>query len=760
MAASGGSILGELKARMDALTEETTNAPRPFATIAALEDRVAELSAFHDDTSPPSKPKARAFEEGPPKVDSPPDIVDLASAPPSIGSVSGSEEDEEDEEDASEAEQDLSDAEATEPKQKPDGSDPVPSGSGSSISGTSKKTVTVESKGKNKGGKATSSPPKATANSEATRAKEQDAQRMRDLSYTNQQPNNCTSLKDAVFFCSNTSSEAKVKFCLISMKRHVEKKYTEDSTGGTPEEQALTTTLKKELSKVQDQLNSKEKFLTRKLKELCELTAANRSGGDHVQRLQRELGVTRDLLSQEKRKFEAFATLQRQEKLTEINEVHSKAREHHQKEVHRARLTDAKAIAEAGAENQKLTHMLSKMIETCEHIKARAAAHTHPLNHAPSHRANQHGRARPSATSGRKPTRPDLRMCPTLISGDINISKGSIPLEKRTVAVEVSECQCKGTLSSKKNYAGQWPQLRTACNRQKSNLQPNFGGGKSPKHKEAVMCQVAIPGETGQIFAYSYRHEPSPNSGLDTTYTWATPITELQRLYHAAHGNGYRTNNKKCNSPGCELRMYHRFGHTFEIMKPKASGPNTRGHSKAKYQSDLHAIFHDTAVTEQTRGAQRTHQGGTDPCRSPHNYCDTNYSKSLGDTMLEMHGRWLYKDTDVIEAMLQLPCSYTWALPMTERQRLHHALHGNGTRLITKIMTDGIPMLEKGANSAEEFIEFELDLRGWCSISGCLNYVIGPAPAVPAGAPRSLQNTMKSSRSGYGTCVPRSTTQI
>ena len=130
MAASGGSILGELKARMDALTEETTNAPRPFATIAALEDRVAELSAFHDDTSPPSKPKARAFEEGPPKVDSPPDIVDLASAPPSIGSVSGSEEDEEDEEDASEAEQDLSDAEATEPKQKPDGSDPVPVRSG------------------------------------------------------------------------------------------------------------------------------------------------------------------------------------------------------------------------------------------------------------------------------------------------------------------------------------------------------------------------------------------------------------------------------------------------------------------------------------------------------------------------------------------------------------------------------------------------------------------------------------------------------
>ena len=127
MAASGGCILDELQARMTALTDETPDAPRLFATTTALEDRVAELSAQHQDTSPTSKPKARAFAEDPPMVNSPQDIVNLASAPSSIASLSDSEKDEEDEEDASEAEQNLSDTEATKPKHKPKGSDPVPS---------------------------------------------------------------------------------------------------------------------------------------------------------------------------------------------------------------------------------------------------------------------------------------------------------------------------------------------------------------------------------------------------------------------------------------------------------------------------------------------------------------------------------------------------------------------------------------------------------------------------------------------------------
>ena len=90
---------------------------------------------------------------------------------------------------------------------------------------------------------------------------------------------------------------------------------------------------------------------------------------------------------------------------------------------------------------------------------------------------------------------------------------------------------------------------------------------------------------------------------------------------------------------------------------------------------------------------------------------------------------------DAVEAMLQLPCSYLWALPMTERQREYHALHGNGTRLISKISTEGIPILAKDAASAEQFIEYELNLRAWCAVSGCLAYVIGPAPATPPATP-------------------------
>ena len=126
MAASGGSILDELEARMTALTEKTPDTPHPFATTTELADRVAELGAHQKNTSPTSKPKARAFAESPPMVDSPLDIVNLASAPSSIASVSDSEKGEEDEEDASEAEQNLSDTEATKPKHKPKGSDPVP----------------------------------------------------------------------------------------------------------------------------------------------------------------------------------------------------------------------------------------------------------------------------------------------------------------------------------------------------------------------------------------------------------------------------------------------------------------------------------------------------------------------------------------------------------------------------------------------------------------------------------------------------------
>ena len=83
--------------------------------MATLEDRVASLGANQKDTLPTSKPKARAFAEGPPMVDSP-DASSTSPAKPRPSSPYLSEsdrEDEEEEEGASEEDQPLSDAELT-----------------------------------------------------------------------------------------------------------------------------------------------------------------------------------------------------------------------------------------------------------------------------------------------------------------------------------------------------------------------------------------------------------------------------------------------------------------------------------------------------------------------------------------------------------------------------------------------------------------------------------------------------------------------
>ena len=768
MPGSSDGMQEALQAEIDALSDDDEPTVAPPVTMETLAERIAHLDspALHDDT-PVSKPKLLvAFETGPPLVGSP-ELVDLSSIASPVASEGS--DDDDDEKEADEDGQSQSDAEATEPKQKPNGSDPTPSGSGTVISGTNK-TVTVEPNAKGKGKiKATSTPSKAAVNTEAVSAKERKDERMNDLSYTTRQPNNCTTMKDSVFFCTNTNSPIKVTACLASLQRQIEQKCTQEAKGSS-EELSLITVLKKELEKKETQLRSKDVYITTRNCRIAELTANNEKGTQHVRYLHRDLGVTRDLLSTEKRdsraKFEAFATLTRDEKREEIKAIQLKARADLKQELHSARMADSKALAAKAMENQKYKHMLTGLLEKCEQLKARAAD-THPLNHAPSHHANQRGRERPSATSGHEP-RFNPRMCPTQIPSGINGSEEGVPLEKRTVAVGVSECLSlfKGMLSSKDYHAyhEEWPHRAqpTTCNRRRSGPRHNskhpigFNDAialQQPEHGAVIykaVRQVPIPGETGQIFAYSYTHGPSPSNDTDETYTWATPITERQRLYHAAHGNSYRTNNKKCNSPGCELRMYHRFGHTFELMKRKASaspGPNTRGHFKTMHQPDLvlnqilSSILHDTAVTERARGTQRAHQGGISPSTSPRHW-DTSYDEGLDDTVLRMHGRALYNNADVIEAMLQLPHSYTWALPMTERQRLHHALHGN-TRLIAKIMTDGIPTLERGANSAEQFIEFELDLRGWCSISGCLAYVVGPAPTAPTGVEKLTEHNEK-----------------
>ena len=55
---------------------------------------------------------------------------------------------------------------------------------------------------------------------------------------------------------------------------------------------------------------------------------------------------------------------------------------------------------------------------------------------------------------------------------------------------------------------------------------------------------------------------------------------------------------------------------------------------------------------------------------------------------------------------------YTWAIPIRELNRLYHALHGNGSKGITKKMnTEGIPTLSSSDTTAEAFVLWAIDFR-------------------------------------------------
>lgn len=185
-------------------------------------------------------------------------------------------------------------------------------------------------------------------------------------------------MKDSVFFCTNTNSPIKVTACLASLQRQIEQKCTQEAKGSS-EELSLITVLKKELEKKETQLRSKDVFITTKNSRIAELTANNEKGAQHVKYLHRDLGVTRDLLSTEKRdsraKFEAFATLTRDEKREEIKAIQLKARADLKQELHSARMADSKALAATAMENQKYKHMLTGLLEKCEHLKGEAKRH-------------------------------------------------------------------------------------------------------------------------------------------------------------------------------------------------------------------------------------------------------------------------------------------------------------------------------------------------------------------------------------------------
>ena len=70
--------------------------------------------------------------------------------------------------------------------------------------------------------------------------------------------------------------------------------------------------------------------------------------------------------------------------------------------------------------------------------------------------------------------------------------------------------------------------------------------------------------------------------------------------------------------------------------------------------------------------------------------------------------------------------AYVWAIPIRELNRLYHALHGNG--IMKKMYTSGMPTLSKESTTAEQFILWFIDYRGWCTITGALSAIIGPLP--------------------------------
>ena len=79
-----------------------------------------------------------------------------------------------------------------------------------------------------------------------------------------------------------------------------------------------------------------------------------------------------------------------------------------------------------------------------------------------------------------------------------------------------------------------------------------------------------------------------------------------------------------------------------------------------------------------------------------------------------------------------LPATYTWHISHRQHNAIMHALHGNGTKLISKLTTDGMPKLKEDVQDAEGFLSWCLDFRSWTRVQGITAYVVGPLPVRPA----------------------------
>ena len=88
--------------------------------------------------------------------------------------------------------------------------------------------------------------------------------------------------------------------------------------------------------------------------------------------------------------------------------------------------------------------------------------------------------------------------------------------------------------------------------------------------------------------------------------------------------------------------------------------------------------------------------------------------------------------------LLLLSCVVVWFIDIREHNRLMHALHGNGTRLVERMYDGDIPKLKKTDADASSFLNWSLDLAAWCAINGSTLYIIGPLPR-PADADAAKQ---------------------
>ena len=82
----------------------------------------------------------------------------------------------------------------------------------------------------------------------------------------------------------------------------------------------------------------------------------------------------------------------------------------------------------------------------------------------------------------------------------------------------------------------------------------------------------------------------------------------------------------------------------------------------------------------------------------------------LSDTPLHTSGTPPLRALFVLFYKMTESVTYVWFTPITELNRIHHALHGNG--IMSKLHTTGMPILPTGSRGTpEEFINWQIDFQ-------------------------------------------------